>query len=139
MPDTPGEGDKFAVDLYEIARSDLQPLADLYSALSRSVDQSNEHNLNPLPATGLVDRGQGALRSGSQLTALRKAKDSKDFLNELHKALVYTEKIITDADDEIYENIEMVQSAWSMREIAIPAPPGTDEIDTESFHHESSY
>lgn len=38
MPDAPGEGGKFAADLYElyeVAQKDLRPLADLYSGAGR--------------------------------------------------------------------------------------------------------
>ncbi|RRR99371.1 hypothetical protein [Glycomyces terrestris] len=74
MPDSPGEGGQFAADLYElfeVAQKDLRPLAELYSGFSSSVDGSNSYDLDPAPAGGTVFGGQGALRSGSALTALR--------------------------------------------------------------------
>ncbi len=42
------------------------------------------------------------------------------------------------ADDENHAGIDSIRSEWSMREVAMPTPPGADEIDIESFHHESS-
>ncbi len=114
MPDTPGEGDKFAADLYElyeVARSDLQPLADLYGGFSRSVDQSNEYNLNPPPATGVVGRGQGALRSGSRLAALRDdiqyafARSSQNIESAATTLLEVAENY-ANADEEIQADFE---------------------------------
>jgi len=74
VPDSPGEGDKFAADLYElyeVAQKDLRPLADLYGGLSRQLEKSSDYELNPRPVAGVVSRGQGIFRSGPGLLALR--------------------------------------------------------------------
>ena len=74
MPDSPGEGGKFAADVYElydIARTDMRELADKYSDLSVQVGETSGDNIDPPPPTGNVGRGQSALRSGPLLTSLR--------------------------------------------------------------------
>jgi hypothetical protein len=95
-----------------------------------------------LAVLGAVGGGASALAGGmysfqaseKQLTA----QNLDTLLESLSENFTQVETAIRDADDEIAENIDSLRHQWSMSGIAIPAPPGADEVDTESFHHESS-
>ncbi|RRR99372.1 hypothetical protein [Glycomyces terrestris] len=91
---------------------------------------------------GAASSGAGSLVSSiyafSQIDAQLEASDSNTLVSSMSRNLASTETAIMQADEEIYSAIEALRGNWSMREIAIPAPPGSDEVDTESFHHESS-
>ncbi|MCC3763582.1 hypothetical protein K3N28_10910 [Glycomyces sp. TRM65418] len=66
------------------------------------------------------------------------ANNLETLLTSLGERFSEVESAIREADDEICESIDALRSEWSMREIAIPAPPGAEDVDTESFHHASS-
>ncbi|HEU5128278.1 MAG TPA: hypothetical protein VFU12_09845 [Glycomyces sp.] len=85
-------------------------------------------------ATGLAGSMYSFHLSENQLTA----KDLDSLLDDLSARFSEVETALRSADDEIHAGIEAVRSEWSMREVAMPTPPGADEIDAESFHHESS-
>ncbi len=94
-----------------------------------------------LAVIGAVGGGASALAGSmysfqvteKQLTA----ENLETLLDDLGDQFTAVETAIREADDEISENIEALRNSWTMREIAIPAPPGADEVNVESFHHES--
>lgn len=95
-----------------------------------------------LAVVGTIGGGVSALAgsmysfqvSEDQLTA----ENLETLLVDLRDKLTEVETALRDADDEIHSGIEALRAAWTIREVAIPAPPGADEADIEGFHHESS-
>ncbi len=73
-----------------------------------------------------------------QVYAQLAASDSASLVDALDEHLVKIETAITQADDEIAEEIERLRDGWTMSQVTIPAPPGRDEVDIDGFHHESS-
>jgi len=90
-----------------------------------------------------VGGGAGALASGvysvQQSQKEMSAKNLEEFVDTLNKNLTDVELALSTADEDIYTEIDTLRSEWTMRQIEIPAPPGSDEVDTESFHHESAF
>ncbi|WP_026923557.1 hypothetical protein [Glycomyces arizonensis] len=84
--------------------------------------------------TGLAGSMYSFQLTEKQLTA----KNVSSLLRNLGTRFGEVETALREADDEIYAAIDAVRSEWPMRKVAIPVPPGADEINTESFHHESS-
>jgi hypothetical protein len=96
-----------------------------------------------LAITGAASGGVASLASGaysfSQSEKQLSALNLQDLKDQLHLHLTEIEGPIVEADDEIAESIEALRAQWTMEKIAIPAPPGGDEVDIESFHHESGF
>lgn len=67
------------------------------------------------------------------------AIDLKDFVKEIKLHLATIMNALQSADEEIFGEIDAIQSLWTMRDCTIPAPPKSDEFDEGSFHHETSY
>ncbi|WP_335991597.1 WXG100 family type VII secretion target [Glycomyces sp. MUSA5-2] len=95
-----------------------------------------------LALVGSIGGGVSALAGGMYSFQLSEdelsAQNLSTLLDDVCGKFTEVESAIRHADDEIFENIDALRSGWSMREVAIPAPPGADETDIESFHHESS-
>lgn len=93
-------------------------------------------------AVGAVAGGTSALISGAyqidQIEAALEAQDADGVIDTLSTALAELETAFHQVDDEVATEIEKVQNDWAAAKIAIPAPPGGDEVNPESFHHESS-
>lgn len=91
---------------------------------------------------GAVSSGAGSLVSSiyafNQTYSELSASDSDELVESMSVLLVGIESAVHDADEGIATEIETIRSEWTMREMAIPAPPGADEVNTESFHHESA-
>jgi hypothetical protein len=65
-------------------------------------------------------------------------KDRESLLDSASKILVDIEDAVDTADQEIYGDLEMIRGEWNISQIAIPAPPGSDEVSGDSFYHESA-
>ncbi|MEU6246534.1 hypothetical protein [Glycomyces sp. NPDC047010] len=95
-----------------------------------------------LALVGSIGGGVSALAGGMysfQVSEVElSAQNLNTLLNDVCTEFSKVESAIRHADDEIYDAIDSLRSGWTMREVAIPAPPGTDEADIESFHHASS-
>lgn len=85
-------------------------------------------------ATGLAGSMYSFHLTENELTA----NNLDSLLDDLGARFSEVETALRSADDEIHAAIDSIRSEWSMREVAMPSPPGADEIDIESFHHESS-
>jgi hypothetical protein len=179
VPDSPGEGDKFAADLYELyACASLESIAThskvAVSSLIKNANTLAEGMIKTywdtqeamqdtmtiavvsvvaaglsagaasgaVVVTGSLGGGCASLASAMYSFHLSdkelSVKTRQGLLDGTHQMLVEVESAMTEADDEIYQGIDSLRSEWNMREIAIPAPPGSDEVDIESFHHGSS-
>lgn len=95
-----------------------------------------------LAATGAAAGGVGSLISSvygfEQAYAEIKGKDRESLLDSISFTLGEIEVAIDTADQEIHDDLEMIRAEWSISQIAIPAPPGSDEISGDSFYHESA-
>ncbi|GAA1689089.1 hypothetical protein GCM10009830_40810 [Glycomyces endophyticus] len=95
-----------------------------------------------LTVTGSVAGGGSSLIQAtftlSQKHAELRAINPTEFVDTLAEAVSGIEDVIRSLDDELYAEIDAARSQWNMHQIAVPAPPGGDEVDTESFYHESS-
>lgn len=80
----------------------------------------------------------GSVYSFQVTEAQLEADDLQSLLDGLNDRFREVEVAIRSADDEIYSSIDALRSEWSMREVAVPAPPAADEANTQSFHHEST-
>jgi hypothetical protein len=179
VPDSPGEGDKFAADLYELyACASLESIAThskvAVSSLIKNANTLAEGMIKTywdtqeamqdtmtiavvsvvaaglsagaasgaVVVTGSLGGGCASLASAMYSFHLSdkelSVKTRQGLLDGTHQMLVEVESAMTEADDEIYQGIDSLRSEWNMREIAIPAPLGSDEGDIESFHHGSS-
>lgn len=77
--------------------------------------------------------------AASVYNLLTASGESVDLL--LAKAIELADQINTTYDEALTEltvELRKVHEAWGTSKFVIPAPPGGDEIDTESFHHASS-
>jgi hypothetical protein len=96
-----------------------------------------------LAATGAATGGAGSLVSSvygfDQAYKNIEGQDRESLLDSASFMLGETETAIDTADQEIHDDLEKVRSEWSISQIAIPAPPGSDEISGESFYHDSAY
>jgi hypothetical protein len=96
-----------------------------------------------IAAVGAAAGGASALVGGAyqidQIAADLAATNSDELIDSLSSVLSDLESAFHLADDEIAAEIQKVQSDWGTAKIAIPAPPGSDEVNPESFRHESSY
>jgi hypothetical protein len=66
-------------------------------------------------------------------------QDRESLLRSMSRALARTEEAVSIADQEIHDDLETIRAEWNVSQIAIPAPPGSDEISGDSFYHESAY
>lgn len=91
---------------------------------------------------GAIGGGVGSLSSSvytiEQTYVELEASTGDGVISSVSDLLKTTEDAITNADDEIHADLEVIRSEWSISQIAIPAPPGSDEISGDSFHHESA-
>ncbi|PRY60973.1 hypothetical protein [Glycomyces artemisiae] len=130
MPDSPGSGGQFAADLYElyeVAQNDLRPLAELYSGFSSQIDETGAYSLDPPPASGIVARGQSALRSGSALVSLRDDVQyvfamSSQNIEAAAATLITVSETYADADDETRADFD-ASKADDFPNGNTPAPP----------------
>jgi hypothetical protein len=65
-------------------------------------------------------------------------QDRESLLDSTSKILEDIENAVDTADQEIYGDLEMIRAEWNISQIAIPAPPGSDEVSGDSFYHESA-
>lgn len=65
--------------------------------------------------------------------------DRESLLEDASATLEDTEDSITIADQEISSDLEKIRTEWSISQIAIPTPPGSDEVSGDSFYHDSAY
>lgn len=63
----------------------------------------------------------------------------ESLLDSLLNTLSRTEEAVGTADQEIRDDLETIRAEWNTSQIAIPAPPGSDEVSGDSFCHESAY
>ncbi|MFC3493020.1 hypothetical protein [Glycomyces rhizosphaerae] len=96
-----------------------------------------------LAVTGAAAGGVGSLISSvygfDQAYAEIKGQDRESLFDSISFTLGEIEGAIDTADQEIHDDLEKIRSEWSISQIAIPAPPGSDEISGDSFYHESAY
>lgn len=85
-----------------------------------------------------VQLGRARCRQFEVFQPLKCAIGFRPFGGHRQRRLVKIETAITQADDEIAEEIERLRDGWTMSQVTIPAPPGRDEVDIDGFHHESS-
>jgi hypothetical protein len=100
-------------------------------------------------ATAVVaSAGTGAGAAGSLISSAYgfdqaygqiEGKNREELLTSMSDTLARTEETVSIADQEIHDDIETIRAQWSIGQIAIPAPPGSDEISGDSFYHESAY
>jgi hypothetical protein len=96
-----------------------------------------------LGATGAATGGVGSLVSSvygfEQAYKEIKGQDRESLLDSTSFTLGEIEGAIDTADQEIHDDLEKIRAEWSISQIAIPAPPGSDEISGDSFYHESAH
>ncbi|MQM28345.1 hypothetical protein [Glycomyces albidus] len=89
-----------------------------------------------------IGGGAGALASGAysvyQSEKEMSAKNLGEFVNGIDGNLTELETAVNTADEDIFDEIDALRSEWTMSKIAIPAPPGAGEVDSDTFSHESS-
>ncbi|GAA2126983.1 hypothetical protein [Glycomyces algeriensis] len=66
-------------------------------------------------------------------------KNREELLSSISDNLRRLEETVSTADQEIFDDLETICAQWNIGQIAIPAPPGGDEISGDSFYHESAY
>jgi L-lactate utilization protein LutC len=89
-------------------------------------------------AAGGVSALLSSTYSFDQVYTQLAASDSASLIDTFNEHLVKVETAITQADDEISGEIERLREGWTMSQVTIPAPPGSDEVGIDGFHHESS-
>lgn len=96
-----------------------------------------------LAATGTGAGAVGSLISSAygfeQAYAQIEGQNRESLLASISDTLSRTEETVSTADQEIHDDLETIRAQWSIGQIAIPAPPGSDEISGDSFYHESAY
>jgi hypothetical protein len=92
--------------------------------------------------TGAIGGSLGSLSSSvytiEQVYVDLEARSGDGLIDSVSDILKVNEDSLATADDEIYADLELIRSEWSISQIAIPAPPGSDEVSGDSFHHESA-
>ena len=96
-----------------------------------------------LGATGAAAGGVGSLVSSvygfEQAYKEIEGKNREGLLDSVSGILEDIEDAVTIADQEIHDDLEKIRVEWSISQIAIPAPPGVDEVSGDSFYHESAH
>lgn len=91
---------------------------------------------------GAIGGSVGSLTSSvysiEQVYVDLEASSGDDLIGSTSDLLKTTEDALATADDEIFADLEVIRSEWTISQIAIPAPPGSDEVSGDSFHHESA-
>jgi hypothetical protein len=96
-----------------------------------------------LAAGGAAAGGAGSLISSvygfEQAYQEIKGQDRESLYESVSFTLGQIEGAFDTADQEIHDDLEEIRAEWSISQIAIPAPPGSDEISGDSFYHESAH
>ncbi|HEU5128279.1 MAG TPA: hypothetical protein VFU12_09850 [Glycomyces sp.] len=143
MPDPPGEGGRFAADLYElyeVARNDLRPLAEQYSGYSAEVDRTTAFDLDPTAVAGTMSKNNGIFRSGSALCTLRDelqyafAKSSEN-IEAAAVALIDVAEDYAAADEETQSDFDAFM-AEGFPDRETPEPPSSPVYPDEDRYRD---